>query len=83
MCVCGNSIATGATKSTNSTPIGDINVAISYQMRLELMWSYCAAVSFLDVQIGRILDTMDELNLWENTTVILTGKYHIIYYHSI
>ena len=65
----------GRKKSTNSVMIGNINEAVKDQMRLELMWTYCAAVTFLDVQLGRILDIMDEKNLWENTTVILTADH--------
>jgi iduronate 2-sulfatase len=44
-------------------------------MHDELMVGYSAAVSFLDAQVGRILDVMDELQLWENTTVVLTSDH--------
>ena len=65
----------GREKSSESIMIGDINHPIKDQMRLELMWTYCAAVTFLDAQLGRILDVMDEKNLWDNTTVILTADH--------
>lgn len=42
---------------------------------LELAWGYAAAISFLDAQIGRLLDLLDELKLWDNTAVILTSDH--------
>ena len=39
------------------------------------MQGYLAGVSFLDTQIGRILDLLDELDLWQNTTVVLTSDH--------
>ncbi|MFP4510719.1 MAG: sulfatase [Spirochaetota bacterium] len=33
---------------------------------------YRALVSFCDAQLGRVLDTMDELNLWDDTMLIVT-----------
>jgi len=35
--------------------------------------SYYAAISFMDAQLGRILDAMDRLELWENTLVVFLG----------
>ena len=34
--------------------------------------AYYATTSFVDAQVGRLLSTMDELNLWENTVVVLS-----------
>jgi hypothetical protein len=50
-------------------------INISDQMRLELIKTYCAGISFLDTQLGRILDKMDELKLWDDTTVVLTSDH--------
>ena len=36
---------------------------------------YFACVSFIDAQIGRILDTLDELDLADNTIVVLWGDH--------
>ena len=44
-------------------------------MYREVMIAYCAAVSFLDAQLGRILDTLDELNLWNNVTIVLSSDH--------
>jgi iduronate 2-sulfatase len=59
-------------------------------MRDELMMGYWAGISFLDAQIGRILDTIDELKLWNNLTIVFTadhgfhnGEKGIWYYNHI
>jgi len=41
--------------------------------------AYYAAVSFVDAQVGRLLDSLDRLGLSENTTVVLWGDngYHL------
>ena len=65
----------GQEKSEHVEAIGKIDQVIPAQMRPEMQWTYSAAVSFLDTQVGRLLDTMDELGLWDNTTVILTADH--------
>ncbi len=37
--------------------------------------AYYACVSFMDAQVGVILNAMDRLNLWDNTIVILLGDH--------
>jgi arylsulfatase A-like enzyme len=41
--------------------------------------AYYACVSFVDAQIGRLLDTLDDLKMWDNTAVVLTCDhgYHL------
>eukprot|EP00051_Salpingoeca_urceolata_P008657 m.107681 g.107681 ORF g.107681 m.107681 type:complete len:262 (+) comp15861_c0_seq3:273-1058(+) len=41
--------------------------------------AYYSAVSFIDSQIGRLLDTVDELDLWDNTVVVFMSDhgYHL------
>ena len=43
------------------------------------MQGYYAAISFLDAQLGRLLDAMDRLGLWENTVVVFLSDhgYHM------
>lgn len=44
----------------------------------ELFRAYCAATTFMDAQLGRVLDSLDKNKLWENTVVIFVGDngYH-------
>lgn len=58
-----------------SVDIDDINHQVHPRMYEELMWGYSAAISFLDAQLGRILDVVDELDLWKNLTIILTADH--------
>ena len=41
----------------------------------ELNQGYRAGVTFVDRQLGRILDAIDELQLWNNLTIILTADH--------
>lgn len=45
----------------------------------ESILAYYAAISFVDAQVGRVLDTLDRLGLSENTTVVLWSDngYHL------
>lgn len=44
----------------------------------ELLRAYCAATSFMDAQLGRVLDVLDKNKLWDKTLVIFAGDngYH-------
>jgi iduronate 2-sulfatase len=47
--------------------------------RLEFLRAYYACTSFMDTQVGRVLATLDRLQLWEKTIVIFLGDhgYHL------
>lgn len=49
------------------------------EMALKLIRGYRACTSFVDAQIGRVLDELDRLSLRENTIVVLLGDhgYHL------
>jgi iduronate 2-sulfatase len=40
-----------------------------------LIHGYYAATSYMDAQVGKVLDTLDSLKLWENTVVLLWGDH--------
>ena len=52
---------------------------ISGEKARELVRAYYACVSYMDAQVGRLLDALDELGLSESTTVVLVGDhgYHL------
>jgi uncharacterized sulfatase len=47
--------------------------------REEFLRAYYACTSYMDAQVGRVLDTLDRLQLWESTVVIFLGDngYHL------
>lgn len=49
------------------------------QERQEFLRAYYACTTYMDAQVGRVLDTLDRLNLWESTVVIFLGDngYHL------
>ena len=52
---------------------------LTIDQRKEIIQAYYASVSFLDVQVGRVLDELDRLGLRENTIVVFASDhgYHL------
>jgi iduronate 2-sulfatase len=66
----------GSTKSRNIVSLKDFQKRhFTQSMYTELMWGYSAAVTYMDAQLGRLLDVIDELNIWDNLTVVLTSDH--------
>ncbi len=53
--------------------------AFSDDDRRALLQAYCAGVSFMDAQVGRLLDALDRNSLWPTTLVVFLGDhgYHL------
>lgn len=55
------------------------NFGVTHDQARECKQAYYAAISFVDAQIGRVLDTMDRLKLWDTTVVVFWSDhgYHL------
>jgi len=43
--------------------------------RRELLRAYCVGTTFMDAQLGRVLDALDQHDLWDKTIVIFVGDH--------
>jgi len=48
---------------------------VTPELHKGLLEAYYASISYMDAQVGRVLDTLDELGLRENTIVIFTSDH--------
>ena len=61
---------------TNFKPVPeDAQAAFSTELKRTLIHGYYASTSFVDAQIGKVLDAYDELELGDNTIVVLWGDH--------
>lgn len=67
--------AGGTKRAIRQQNIENINEPVPMEAYNEIMRGYCAGVSFLDAQLGRLLDEMDSLGLWETTTIVLSADH--------
>jgi iduronate 2-sulfatase len=49
--------------------------ALPVELQRQLVHGYYAATSYMDAQLGRVLDQLDELKLTENTIIVLWGDH--------
>ena len=70
-----DTVPPGALSSTPQWP----NFGATEEQARETILAYDACISFVDAQIGRVLDALDELGLSESTIVVLWGDhgYHL------
>jgi iduronate 2-sulfatase len=45
------------------------------ELRREALQAYSASISFLDAQVGKVVDTLDRLGLSENTIIVFTSDH--------
>jgi uncharacterized sulfatase len=74
----------------NATPLPPLSLpggafadafnAFTDRDRLEFLRAYYAGVSFMDAQVGRLLDALDRLEIWDDTLVIFIGDHG--YHHN-
>lgn len=48
-------------------------------LRRQARQAYCASITFMDAQVGKIIDALDRLNLSKNTIIVFTSDhgYHV------
>jgi uncharacterized sulfatase len=62
----------------DSVGFGDYGTAFgkfTSQEWMELFRAYCAATSYMDAQLGRVLDALDRNKLWDKTIVVFVGDH--------
>lgn len=58
-----------------SSPLNNDPLPLSEEKQRELIHGYYAATSYVDAQIGVVLDKLDQLGLADNTIVVLWGDH--------
>ena len=48
---------------------------LSDMKALELMWAYAASISYMDAQVGRVLNQLDALQLTERTVIVFASDH--------
>ena len=56
-------------------PLGEAFAKFTDQEWRELFRAYCAGTTFMDAQLGRVLDALDKHKLWDKTLVIFVGDH--------
>ena len=65
----------GSAKANRSYMVQRVKDPFPLSVHQELAWGYAALITFVDQQLGRVLDAIDELKLWNNLTIILTADH--------
>jgi arylsulfatase A-like enzyme len=78
-------VVTGVDKDREDIPAAALlsekkeQAGMSEAQRREVRQAYAASISFMDAQVGRLLDTLDRLDLSDNTVIVFTSDhgYHM------
>ncbi len=60
-------------RNYSDIPAGD--APLTEKKTLELIRAYAASTSYMDAQVGRVLDQLDALGLTQNTVIVLVGDH--------
>ena len=55
--------------------VGDYEGIVPDQRHAELRRAYYSVVTFMDSQLGRVLDALDETNLRSSTAIVFWGDH--------
>jgi len=56
-------------------PVPDDGTPFSEELKRTLIHGYYASISYMDAQIGRLLDELERLDLYKNTIIVLWGDH--------
>ena len=56
-------------------PVPDDGTPFSDELKRTLIHGYYASLSYMDTQVGRVLDELERLNLTKNTVIVLWGDH--------
>lgn len=60
---------------TNFKPIPNIKGVLNKELKTKLIHGYYASVSYMDAQVGKVIEELERLNILENTIIVLWGDH--------
>lgn len=65
----------GKMELTNFKPIPNTKEVLNKGLKTKLIHGYYASVSYMDAQVGKVIDELKRLNILENTIIVLWGDH--------